>query len=91
MEAQYYSGEFVPFYQTTRRHLPAYGDLNTQRRNSSDSYMYITLCLNFCSNKEYVNMISNHTWAFLILQEMSGTRRKVAGSIPDGVTGIFHW
>jgi hypothetical protein len=89
MESQYSSGKLVPFYQTTQRHLPAYSDLNTQRHNSLHSDMYITLRLMSCSNKEYVNMMSNHTSAFLKLQEMSATRRKVTGSFPDGFIGIF--
>jgi len=32
---------------------------------------------------------SNHAVARLV--EAPATNRKVAGSIPDGVIGIFHW
>jgi len=38
MESPYSSGKFVPFYQSTRRHLPAYSDPNTQSRKSPDYY-----------------------------------------------------
>jgi hypothetical protein len=55
-------------------------------RESEESH-----CTTFC-NRRYLRRIFNvwgTRWRSWLRQ--CATSRKVAGSIPDGVTGIFHW
>ena len=49
-----------------------------------------TIGYNFTEPADLCNTTGGHSWWCSWLRHCA-TNRKVAGSIPDGVTGIFHW
>jgi len=51
-------------------------------------YLFVLECLRKCIT---VHLFTSHTTGgTLLVAQLVEASRKVAGSIPDGVTGIFH-